>query len=153
MPKTSETTKCMFSNSFNCRWKWGYGSFKMCSCLLIVYFFKKVIRHAYIILSMCNAGCVQYNTEFVIWIKYGVLCFQLTWTTWLALQRCFLRYWQLSVGGIGGRGETLHVAWLPKPCPEAPPSSAWHISKWIAEGYNFCEIKAGFKRSCLWNGF
>lgn len=29
--------------------------------------------HTYIVVSMCNAGCVQYSTAFVIWIKYGVL--------------------------------------------------------------------------------
>lgn len=40
-------------------------------------------------LSMCNAGYVQYSTELVIWIKYGILSFQPTQAAWLALQGHF----------------------------------------------------------------
>lgn len=126
-----------------------YGSFKICSCLLKVYFKSETwcfITHTYIILRMCNAGRVQYSTEFVIWIKYSVLYFQLTQTTWLALQRSFPELFAASwVGGQGG-AESLHavsLAWCPSRAPKPPlgtghfKASSWRIQfLWNKNSWN-----------------
>lgn len=116
--KTCEATKCVQHHLWTLGEMGLFSSFKICSCLLIVYFNSETqcdIMHTYIILSMCNAGCVQYSTELVIWIKYGVSCFQLSWTTWVALQRCSLSCLQLPVwGAVRIAFMVVHQAWLSK---------------------------------------
>lgn len=46
-----------------------FSSVKICRCLLLAYFKSEtryVIMHTYVVVSVYNAGCVQYSTAFVI---------------------------------------------------------------------------------------
>lgn len=107
--------------------------------------------HTYIILSMCNTGCVQYSTECVIWIKYGVL-FSADLDKLAGSAEVFSGLFAAFCMGcqVGKNSPHMaHLSWLSKLCPEASLFLALDISEWITKGYNFYEIKTDFKKSWL----